>query len=60
MRKYLEALNLNLKNTTLVTDVGSTKRSVIDVAKKVFGDLPNNFILAHPITGKRKKWFRGL
>ena len=55
--EVLRGIKPYLKNTTLVTDVGSTKRSVIDVAKKVFGELPNNFILAHPIAGKEKNGF---
>ena len=46
-----------LKSDTLVTDVGSTKRSVIEAAEKVFGNLPHNFIPAHPIAGKEKSGF---
>ncbi len=36
---------------TVYTDVGSTKTSVIEAAKQVFGLLPDNFIPAHPIAG---------
>jgi prephenate dehydrogenase len=32
-------------------DVGSTKGNVMDAAVHVFGEVPENFILAHPIAG---------
>lgn len=37
--------------STLYTDAGSTKGSVIEVAQTVFGSVPDNFIPAHPIAG---------
>ena len=36
---------------TVYSDTGSTKSSVVDAACKVFGQLPDNFIPAHPIAG---------
>lgn len=36
---------------TLYTDVGSTKCNVLMAAKAVFGDVPANFVAAHPIAG---------
>jgi len=36
---------------TIYTDVGSTKGNVIAAAQGVFGEVPNNFIPAHPIAG---------
>ncbi len=36
---------------TIITDVGSTKASIIDAAKAVFGELPPRFIPGHPIAG---------
>jgi prephenate dehydrogenase len=36
---------------TIYTDVGSTKGNVIAAAQIVFGEVPNNFIPAHPIAG---------
>ena len=36
---------------TIYTDVGSTKGNVVDAAKNVFGEVPSNFIPAHPIAG---------
>ncbi|MFI3136135.1 MAG: prephenate dehydrogenase/arogenate dehydrogenase family protein [Methylococcaceae bacterium] len=36
---------------TLYTDAGSTKGSVVDACIAVFGYVPENFVLAHPIAG---------
>lgn len=36
---------------TIYTDVGSTKGNVVEAAKNVFGEVPSNFIPAHPIAG---------
>ncbi|MEG3592291.1 MAG: prephenate dehydrogenase/arogenate dehydrogenase family protein [Pseudomonadota bacterium] len=44
---------LNIKNYVL-TDVGSTKVSVVKEASEVFGDVPGYFVPAHPIAGKEK------
>uniref|UniRef100_UPI003753A323 prephenate dehydrogenase n=1 Tax=Polaromonas sp. TaxID=1869339 RepID=UPI003753A323 len=38
--------------TTLVMDVGSTKRDVVDAARRVLRDNLGCFVPAHPITGK--------
>lgn len=38
----------------LITDVGSTKCSVLDDALRVFGELPPNFVAGHPIAGTEK------
>jgi len=35
----------------LYTDVGSTKESVVKSLEAVFGAVPENFVLAHPIAG---------
>lgn len=37
--------------SAIYTDVGSTKGNVVDAAKAVFGEIPDNFIPAHPIAG---------
>ena len=44
---------LNIKNYVL-TDVGSTKVSVVKEASEVFGDVPGYFVPAHTIAGKEK------
>ncbi len=38
-------------NSTIYTDAGSTKASVVEAVKSVFGQVPANFIPAHPIAG---------
>lgn len=38
----------------VVTDAGSTKCSVIESAKRVFGEVPDNFVPGHPIAGAEK------
>lgn len=43
-----------LKADAIITDVGSTKGSVVDAAERVFGCLPTRFIPGHPIAGTEK------
>ncbi|MDR2129049.1 MAG: prephenate dehydrogenase/arogenate dehydrogenase family protein [Burkholderiaceae bacterium] len=38
--------------STLIIDVGSTKRDVIDAARRVLGDNVGAFVPCHPITGR--------
>ncbi|TFH86749.1 bifunctional prephenate dehydrogenase/3-phosphoshikimate 1-carboxyvinyltransferase [Billgrantia azerbaijanica] len=38
----------------VVTDVGSTKSAIRDAARRVFGRLPANLVLGHPIAGSEK------
>ena len=44
----------HLSDKTVLTDVGSSKTSVVEAAQKVFGQLPENFVPAHPIAGTEK------
>ncbi len=39
------------RQDVLYSDVGSTKGNVVDAAKRVFNEVPGNFIPAHPIAG---------
>ncbi len=39
-------------NTAIITDMGSTKQSVIHATQSALGYLPNNFIPGHPIAGR--------
>ena len=39
---------------TIITDVGSSKQSVVDAAEKAFGQIPVNLIPGHPIAGTEK------
>jgi prephenate dehydrogenase len=50
----LELIKPHVTDTVIISDVGSTKSSVIDIAKEVFGKVPTRFIPAHPIAGKEK------
>lgn len=45
-----DALNRN----ALVMDVGSTKREVVNMARRVLGDKLGQFVPAHPIAGKER------
>lgn len=39
---------------TIITDGGSSKSSIVDAAKRVFGEVPPNFVPGHPIAGREK------
>ncbi|MFN5348310.1 MAG: prephenate dehydrogenase [Polaromonas sp.] len=47
-----KAIRHLLTPNTLVMDVGSTKRDVVDAARRVLRDQVGCFVPAHPITGK--------
>ena len=46
-----EAIAPALSPDAVLTDVGSTKQSVIDAAEQAFGKLPAGFVPGHPIAG---------
>lgn len=48
----LRAIRDNLAPHAMVMDVGSTKRDVVDAARRVLRDRLPNFVPAHPIAGK--------
>jgi prephenate dehydrogenase len=50
----LEMIKPHVTEQMIITDVGSTKGSVVEIAKQIFGDMPENFIPAHPIAGKEQ------
>ena len=47
-----KAIRHLITSNTLVMDVGSTKRDVVDAARRVLRDQVGCFVPAHPITGK--------
>jgi prephenate dehydrogenase len=51
MREILAALRPALDPGTVLTDVGSAKRCVLEDARAVFGAVPPFFIPGHPIAG---------
>jgi len=53
-KSILEMIKPHINNEVIISDVGSTKGSVVTIAKEVFGELPQYFIPAHPIAGKEK------
>jgi len=53
-KQVLNSIKSHIDNSVIITDVGSTKGSVINIAKEVFGQIPVNFVPAHPIAGKEK------
>jgi len=54
MRSILEQIKPHLADDCILTDVGSTKRSVVDTVSAVFGELPPGFVPGHPIAGTEK------
>jgi len=53
-KAILEMIKPHVNEQMIITDVGSTKGSVIQIAKQVFGHMPEHFIPAHPIAGKEQ------
>lgn len=50
----LEMIKPYVDDSVIISDVGSTKGSMVNTAKQVFGKVPTRFIPAHPIAGKEK------
>lgn len=53
-REALTAIRLHLKSDAIVTDVGSTKLSVLEDVRAAFGALPPRFVGGHPVAGNEK------
>ena len=53
----LEEIKPHIVDDMAISDVGSTKVSVVETVNTVFDDGLDNFIPAHPITGKEKSGF---
>ncbi len=51
MEDLFRQLVPHLGDETLLTDVGSTKGSVVQAARRAFGELPAGFVPGHPIAG---------
>ncbi|MEO1944898.1 MAG: prephenate dehydrogenase/arogenate dehydrogenase family protein [Candidatus Thioglobus sp.] len=54
IEEVLSLIKPYVSESTIISDVGSTKLSVINSAISVFGELPARFIPAHPIAGKER------
>ncbi|SFV89012.1 Prephenate and/or arogenate dehydrogenase (unknown specificity) [hydrothermal vent metagenome] len=53
-KAILELIKPHLNAKVIISDVGSTKGSVMTMAKTVFSTMPEYFIPAHPIAGKEQ------
>jgi len=51
MRTVMAAIKPALTENMVITDAGSTKGSIIEGAREVFGDLPGGLIPGHPVAG---------
>lgn len=54
MRSVFEDLVGHLADGAIVTDVGSSKGSVVDAVRQVYGEVPDWFVPGHPIAGIEK------
>ncbi len=54
IKSVLEEIKDSIPEQAVITDVGSTKGSVLEAAIEVFGELPSHFIPGHPIAGNEK------
>ena len=54
MESVLAELKPVLKETTVITDVGSVKGNVVRAAEAIYGRMPARFIPGHPIAGSEK------
>ena len=54
MEAVFGAIAPHLRADAVVTDVGSSKGSVVAAAKRAFGKLPPGFVPGHPIAGTEK------
>jgi prephenate dehydrogenase len=51
MREAFGAMRVHLSPDAVITDGGSTKRSVVEACRDAFGELPPGFVPGHPIAG---------
>jgi len=55
IQPVLESFVDAIEKDAIITDAGSSKRSVVQAAKNAFGGkIPANFVPAHPIAGREK------
>tara|TARA_B100000427_G_scaffold318686_1_gene316137 strand:- start:2 stop:844 length:843 start_codon:yes stop_codon:yes gene_type:complete len=50
----LKRIKLSRNDKCIITDVGSTKKSIMQSATKIFGNKNNCFVGSHPLAGKEK------
>ncbi len=54
MQSIFESIKPFWNSQAIYSDAGSTKGSVIDAISSVFGEVPANFVPAHPIAGAER------
>lgn len=54
MTQVLQDIKPNIQPSTIITDAGSAKMSVVNAVKDVFGEVLPTFVAGHPIAGKEK------
>ena len=54
MTQVFTAIAEHLSADCVLTDVGSSKSTVVQAVRQVFGHIPENFIPGHPIAGTEK------
>ena len=54
MEKVMNSFQSAVGESTIITDGGSSKASIVAAAKNVFGEVPANFVPGHPIAGRER------
>lgn len=54
MQAVFRDIKSSISSDAVITDVGSTKASVIDAVSAAYGEVPSNFVPGHPIAGTEK------
>jgi prephenate dehydrogenase len=54
MESVMSKFKSGLESNAIITDGGSSKASVVEAARNVFGVVPRRFVPAHPIAGREK------
>jgi len=54
MQRVFASIADHIEGNTVITDAGSAKASVVAAAKVAFGEVPRQFVPAHPIAGREK------
>ncbi len=52
--KVLADLKPHMRRSLIVTDVASVKGSLVDAARRIFGEVPPQFVPGHPIAGSEQ------
>jgi len=54
MQAVFRDIKSSVSSNAVITDVGSTKASVIEAVSAAYGEVPANFVPGHPIAGTEK------